>query len=498
LNQVKKLAGQTMIYGLGSILPKVLNYLILTVFYTHLFQTGEYGIVSELYAYLVILLVVIEWGMESGFFRYAASEGDYKKVFSHSLGFVAALSLIWMLVVYLFTDGIAGLIRYGSNPEYIIWFAWIIALDSIASIPFAKMRQENRALRFAILKILNVVINVALVFTFYLVFPALVKKGINLPSWLYDPDIGVGYVFIANLITSSIMMLLLIPEFRHIRMGFDRRLMKKLLVYATPLMLVGVAGAINDAGDKIILKFLLPDQETALSGVGEYSANNRIAVIMMLFIQMFRYAFEPFLFSVSGEKNAEKTYAQVMKYFVLFGLLIFLGTTLYIDIVQRVLIDERYWGGLPIVPYILMGYLFLGIYYNLSVWYKIKDHTLYATIMAGTGTVVTLALNWLLIPAVGYMGSAWAKLACYLVMMLLSFFWGRKFYRVPYEAGRLALWTATAVGIYVFSVLLRPDNLWIRLLFNTVLMTAFLVVVAWREKAMVRSVVSGIRSRFHK
>ncbi len=485
-----------MVYGLGSILPKVLNYLILTVFYSRIFKLGEYGVVSELYAYLVIILVIIEFGMESGFFRYARSEGDYRKVFTHSLGFVTVLSLIWLGFIYGFNDQVANYIRYEANPEYIVWFAWIIALDSIASIPFAKMRQQEKALRFAILKLLNVAINVILVLTFLLIFPWLQKNGTILPTWLYNPEIGVGYVFIANLITSALMMVLLIPELKDIRPGFDPGLMKKLLIFSTPLMFVGVAGAINDAGDKIILKYLLTDQTNALASVGEYSASNRIAVIMMLFIQMFRYAFEPFLFSVSEDKNAGKTYAMVMKYFVLFGLLIFLGTTLYIDIIQRILLDPEYWGGLPIVPYILLGYLFLGVYYNLSVWYKIRDLTRYAAVIAGIGAIITLVMNWLLIPSVGYVGSAWAKLICYLVMMVVSFIWGKRIYPVPYETGRMILWTFVAILFYLLSIWLRPDQLGWRLLLNTLLFGGFMIIITYRERKMVGVLLIQLRDRF--
>ena len=487
-----------MVYGLGSILPKVLNYLILTVFYTNLFKDGEYGVVSELYAYLVIILVIIEFGMESGFFRYARSEGDMRKVYSHSLGFVMMMAILWLAITHIFTQPVADLIRYSSNPEYIRWFAWIIALDSIASIPFAKMRQQERALRFAVLKLLNVGINVVLVFTFLLIFPLIEKSGTDLPAWLYDPGMGVGYVFISNLATSALMMVLLLPEWRDFRIRFDRALMKKMLLYSTPLMLVGVAGAINDAGDKIILKFLLPDPESALADVGQYSASNRVAVIMMLFIQMFRYAFEPFLFSVSGDKNAERTYSEVMKYFVLLGLIIFLVTTLYIDIVKYLILGPGLREALGVVPTILLGYLFLGVYYNLSVWYKIKDLTFYATIMAGLGTIITLVMNWLLIPKMGYEGSAWAKLFCYLTMMVLSFIWGKKKYPVPYETGKMIFWTLAAVALYLVSAWLRPEQMALRLFVNTLLFGGFVLIVARKEKEMVNSVVRLIRSRLHK
>ena len=497
MNQVKKLAGQTLIYGLGSILPRVLNYLLLTFFYTRVLEVDKFGVLSELYAEIAIMLVIIEFGMESGYFRFARKENDPRKVFSHTLGFVLIMAVIWIVVVILNTREIANLLRYSEYPEYIRWMAWIIALDAVTMIPFAKIRQEERPGRFARLKLLNVFINVVIVMTFLWIFPQIRKHGGEIPQWLYNPDIGVGYVFISNLAASAIMLLLLLPELRSFRFTFDAGLMKKILWYSAPLVIVGIAGSINDSGDKIILKFLYPDPEKAQEMVGEYSASYRIAILITLFTQMFRYAFEPFLFKVSGDKNATSTYASVMKYFVLSALVIFLGTTLYIDGFQ-LLVGEKARGGLVIVPIVMMGYLFLGIYYNLSVWYKIKDLTRYAAIMACTGAAVTLALNILLIPRYGYLGSAVATLACYLVMMVVSYLWGHRVYPVPYEIGRMILWIVAAIIIYSISAVIRPDGLWLRLALNTLLMGLFVALVAFREKALVRSLLNSVKEKMHK
>jgi O-antigen/teichoic acid export membrane protein len=481
LNQVKKLAGQTMIYGLGSILPRVLNYLLLTVFYTRVLGLTGFGTLSELYAEISIMLVIIEFGMESGYFRHARSEGDSRKVFSHTFGFILMMSVLWLILVTVYTPQIAEMLRYADHPEYIRWIAWIIALDAVTLIPFAKIRQEERPVRFAVLKVLNVLINVVIVFAFLWIFPMIQKHNGALPAWLYNPKTGVGYVFIANLATSAIMMLLLLPELKSFRFSFDPKLMKKILKYSAPLVIVGLAGSINDSGDKILLKFIYPDKDLAQAMVGEYSASYRIAILITLFTQMFRYAFEPFLFNVSGEKDAKKTYAGVMKYFILSGLVICLGTILYIDLFQY-----------------FLGYLFLGIYYNLSVWYKLKDLTRYAALMACIGTIVTIGLNFLLIPRIGYMGSALATLACYMVMMVISYFWGRKVYPIPYETGRLLGWILLAVAIYVISWLLRPDALYLRLLFNTLLFLLFAGIIGWGERKLVRSLISQVRTRFRK
>ena len=495
LNQVKTLAGQTLVYGLGSILPRVLNFLILTSFYTWLFGPSPYGILSELYAWLALALVLIEFGMESGFFRFAKDQDAIRKVFSHATGFIAILALIWMVLIYVYIGQVSDLIHYKNNQNYIIWMAWIVAIDSIALVPFAKIRQDGKARRFAFLKIANVFINIALVLIFLLVFPWIDRHIGRLPGWLYDRKLGVGYVFFANLMTSALMLFLLIPEFRFFRWKFDRKFMGKLLAYSAPLVLVGLAGSINDSGDKIFVKLITGD----LGQVGIYSSNYRIAVLMTLFIQMFRYAFEPFLFKVSKDKNAEETYALVMKYFVITGLCLFLFTSLNIDIFKVVLLRQKdFWQGLAVVPIVLLGNFFLGVYYNLSVWYKLKDLTRYAAIMASAGAFVTVVLNWLLVPKIGYIGAAWATLACYASMMVISYFWGRKMYPVPYQTGILLAWTALALVLYGISALLKPESLIIRMVWDGLLMLVFIVVVGLKEKKMVRSIYLQIRNRGSK
>ena len=478
-----------MIYGLGSILPKVLNYVILTTFYTYFFHKGPYGILSELYAWLVIVIVVIEFGMESGFFRFAKDKEAVSKAFSHAISVIAILAVLWIVVVYLFIDPISSSIHYNDKKNYIIWMAWIVAIDSLALVPFAKIRQDGKAKRFAILKMANVLVNILLVISFLVIFPWISKNVVDMPGWLYNPNLGVGYVFLANLFTSAAMFLFLIPELKSFSLRFDGPFMWKLLSYSAPLVIVGLAGAINDSGDKIFVKVITGDQEQ----VGVYSANYRIAVLMTLFIQMFRYAFEPFLFKISKDKNALETYALVMKYFVITGLVLFLVTTLNIDLF-KILIDKPYWEGLAVVPIVLLGNFFLGIYYNLSVWYKINDLTRYAAIMALSGAIITVGLNWLLVPKINYMGAAWATLACYSGMMLISYFWGKKIYPVPYQAVKMVLWTVMAVVIYGISVMIKPDSLIIRLIWDSMLMLLFLAIVGFQEKAMVQDLLNGIRS----
>lgn len=482
-------------YGLGSILPRVLNFLILTSFYTSIFGPKPYGVLSELYAWLAIALVFIEFGMESGFFRFAKDKEAVRQAFSHAIGFIAVLSLIWMTLVYVFIDPIAGSIHYKGNHNYIFMMAWIVAIDSLALVPFAKIRQDGRPRRFALLKMANVLINIVLVIIFLVVFPWFSKHVGNLPRWLYNPNLGVGYVFLANLMSSALMFFLLIPEMRSFQWKFDRNFMFRLLKYSAPLVIVGLAGSINDSGDKIFVKLITGDQ----SQVGIYSSNYRIAVLMTLFIQMFRYAFEPFLFKVSKDRNAEETYALVMKYFVITGLILFLVTSLNIDIFKVLLLRQKeYWAGQAVVPIVLLGNFFLGIYYNLSVWYKLRDLTRYAAIMASAGALVTIVLNFTLVPAIGYMGAAWATLACYASMMVISYFWGRKFYPVPYQTGLLLAWTVMALALYALSALVKPENFFVRFAWDALLLLIFLVIVGLKEKPMVVSIWSQVRNRIRK
>jgi O-antigen/teichoic acid export membrane protein len=484
LNKVRKLAGQTVLYGLGSIFPKLLNFAILTPFYTRLFAPGVYGTFTELYAYVVILMVVITFGMETGFFRYAQNRESLRSVFTTSFVFVSALSVVFVIVVRLLLGPISELIKYEHKPEYIRWFSYIIAIDAVAALPFAKLRQQEKAFKFAMIKILNVIVNIGLVVFFFVIWPKLWAAnpggGINR---LYDPGMGVGYVFIANLITSAIVLLMLSAELKDLRGPFDLAVMKSLVKYSFPIVIIGIAGSINEVADKILLKFWLPDSYQAMDMVGIYGANYKIAVLMTLFIQMFRYAFEPFLFARSSDSDAKSLYARILDIFFGLGLVIFLGVLFNIDIIKYY-IDPDYWDGLGIVPIILLANLFLGVFYNLSVWYKINDLTKYGAWLAVGGAIITIVLNALLIPVIGYMGSAWATLACYTLMMTGSFLWGRKIYPVPYRIDRMIVNLGAALFLFGLSLLLRPDNLAARLILNNVLLLAFLAWLEWKSKLL--------------
>ena len=479
MNKLKSLAGQTIVYGFGTIVPRVLNYLLLTPFYTRIFEKGEYGIVTELYAYVAILLVLLTYGMETGFFRFYNSENNKNKVYTTSILTLLFTSSVFVLVVSFLKTDIAGLLKYPNNVEYIMWFSLIVAFDAFTTIPFAKLRADNKALLFSIIKISNVSVNIFFNLLFFVFLP-------DHPEWrlseiIYNENIGVGYAFISNLIASSFTIVLLLPTILQLKGSYDFSLVKKILNYSYPLLIVGAAGMINEVADKIFLKFLIVDKTVAMEQVGIYGANYKLAVLMTIFIQMFRYAAEPFFFANEKEKNAKNLYADVMKYFVIFGLLIYMFVILYIDIVKY-FIDIKFHEGLKIVPVVLLANLFLGIYYNLSVWYKLTNKTIYGAIIAAFGAILTIALNFILIPKIGYYGSAIATIVCYFSMMFISFWWGRKVYYIMYDLKSIGLYFFVALIFTILSMNINFEQIGFKYLFSTGLIVIFLLLISYKEK----------------
>jgi len=496
LKPIKQLAGQTAIYGLGTIVPRLLNYLLLTPFYTNIFQRGEYGVITELYAYAAFLFVLLTYGMETAYFRFAEKEKNPATVYSTSLTSLLTTSSFFLVLVLLFTQPLANLINYSANKEYIIYFAFIVGLDAFTAIPFARLRKENKAFRFAMIKIINVSVNIGFNLFFLILCPRLIAQNPDSAiSLVYSEDIGVGYAFISNLIASSITLLLLFPEIFRIKLIFDRALLKRMLLYALPLLVVGLAGMVNEVADKILLKYLVvaPDGTAdpanyAMEQVGIYGANFKLAILIMLFIQMFRYAAEPFFFAQAKGENPKQVYADVMKYFVVFCLLIFLGVTLYIDIFKY-FIGSDFRSGLHVVPVILLANVFLGIFYNLSVWYKLTDLTKYGALMALMGASITVILNVILIPKFGYEGSAWAHFSCYFSMMVVSFFLGRKFYLVKYDLRTILGYIGLAVILFLIGNNTGIEHFALRLVVNSGLILVFVAVVFVFERKKIKKVI---------
>ena len=456
VHPIKRLAGQTVIYGLSSIVGRLLNYLLVPL-YTHLiFETQEYGVVTLMYSYVAFLLVILTYGMETAFFRYYESHPENRlTIFSTTLFSVLSTSSLFILITNFFKQPIANTLGFAEYPEYIAWMGIIVGLDAITAIPFARLRAENKPLKFALIKFVNIGVNIGLNLFFLLFCPWVLDQG---PESLrpfiaafYDPAMGVGYVFISNLVASIVTFLLLVPVMLRSKFAFSGSLLRTMLLYALPLMIAGLAGVVNESLDKILLKYILPE-DIAMSQVGIYGACYKISIMMTIFIQAFRFAAEPFFFSQAAKKDAPELYAQVMKYFIIACLFIFLGITLFIDIVKH-FIGEAYREGLAVVPILLLANMFLGIYFNLSIWYKLTGQTRYGARIAIIGAVVTILLNLWWIPVWGYFGSAWATLVCYLLMTFLSFIWGQKYFPVPYEVKRLTLFILAALAVYFVSLM---------------------------------------------
>ena len=483
-NPIKRLAGETAVYGLGTIVPRLLNY-FLVPFYTRIFDESAYGQITELYAWVAIVMVVLTYGMETAFFRYANQEKEANKVFNTATTSLLITSLAFIAVVMLFLGDIAIAIQYQGNSEYIILLAFIVAIDAFASLPFAYLRYKNQAKRFSFIKITSVIVNIFLNFLFLLIIPKMFGERVQ-EFPVYKDSQLIVFVFIANLFSTIASLLLLIPELKAFKIRVDKPLLRKMLAYGLPILIIGFAGMINEVSDKILLKYLLPDNVDAQAQIGIYGANYKLAIMMTLFIQMFRYAAEPFFFAESDKKNAKETYSRVMTYFVIFTLIIFLGITLFMDLFKY-FIGPAFWTGLMIVPIVLAAKLFLGVFYNLSVWYKLTNKTLYGAVIAIFGALITIGLNIVLIPKYGFIGSAWANFFCYLSMMLISYFWGRKIYKVNYQVKKILLYVLLAGLVYYISRSIQIDNSYILFLINSLLFVSYAGIAFINERRLLRS-----------
>lgn len=481
LNSFKKLVSDTAIYGVSSIVGRFLNWWLVP-YYSHIFLTAEYGIVTNLYSYMAFLLVLLTFGMETGYFRYASSHTDKKLVYSTSMIFLFVTSMSFLLLVTAFSGNLAHWMDYGDHPEYVIWMALIMVADTITAIPFAKLRIESRPIKFAVLKMVNIFSNIFFNIFFLSICPALLKSNPDsIVGFIYSPSIGVGYVFISNLLASAITLVMMLPDLRF-KPNFSRLLLKEIFWYSFPILVVGVTGMITQNIDKILLPKLIPADQDPMGQLGIYGANYKLAVLMNMFIQAFRYAFEPFFFSQVKSENNKRGYALILKYFVIFGLIIFLGISLFLDVFRRFnIIDASYFSGLKVVPVVLMGNLFLGIYYTQSLWYKLTDKTRYGAYFSIVGAVISLVINIIFIPIYGYMASAWAGLICFFVIAALSYIYGQKHFPIAYPVGRMTFYFVLSLGLYAVSLAVPVVSPSLSYVFNFVLLTAFFAVVAALE-----------------
>lgn len=482
MNSIKQLAGQTVVYGMGTIIPRVLNYALLTPFYTRIFNLGEYGVVTEIYAYMAILLILLTYGMETAYFRFTSrGEQNNDKVYYSSLISLFTTSLGFIFLVLLFSKNIAGFLQYSGNREYIIMFSLIVGIDAFSALPFARLRMENKVYKFAMIKIVNVIVIVSVALAFLYFIPRQIDKNPHsVLTKIYSDEIGIGYVFIANLCGSAVSLLLLLPCIFTSKFVFSKSILKKMLKYALPLLIAGLAGVVIETFDKASLKFLLTNREIAIEQLGIYGANFKIAVLMGLFIQMFRYAAEPFFFLKAKDKNARYLYARVMNYFVLFCLLIFLFINFNINIFKH-LIPEEYWAGLNIVPIILASFVFYGIFINLSIWYKLNDLTRYGAVIVLIGAFLTIGINFVFVPRYGYSASAWAHLLSYFTLTVISYLWGRKVYKVPYDLKKISIYIIITAILYSVVSGINFSSVYTELLIGNCITIIFFIAIYFLE-----------------
>ncbi len=488
MSLLKKLAGETAIYGTSSILSRLLHYVILTPYFTRVFMQGEYGVVSDMYTWAALLLVLFTYRLETAFFRFGSRDEDMERSFSTASISLMASTLVLAILFIWCAQPVADWLKYPQHPEYVIWFAFIIAFDALTAIPFARLRLENRPMRFAIVKTLNIVVNIFFIFLFLEVWPWMLNNGWGLLESWYHPEQRITYVFFSNFLASGFVLLFLSPMYFRIRLRFDRELWQRMIVYAAPLVIVGIAGVINQLIGIPMLKELASDDLAYNKRMmGVFSAASKLAVLMNLFTQAFNYAAEPFFFRNAGRSDKDKVYAQVGQAFALVGSVVFLGIMLYLDVVQY-FIGKDFREGLGVVPLLLMAYLFLGLYYNFSIWYKLADRTMIGGYIALGGSAITIALNVWLIPDYGYYGPGWAALACYLFMAGASYWTGQRYYPINYPVGRMAVYILLAVVFYGASEMLKGvinGRIWVSLLINTGLFLGYLGILYFMERGQV-------------
>ena len=473
---LKSLAKDTAIYGLSSIVGRFLNYLLVPLYTYYMpHDTGDYGISTNIYAYTALILVLLTFGMETTLFRFANDE-RYKSdtVFSTVMATVGSLTIIFLLLIFGFIGPISGALGYSEHPDYLLMMAVVVALDALQAIPFSYLRFQKRAIRFASLKLLFIALNIAL----------------NLIYFVLLGKTSVFYVFFINLLCTGFITLFFVPDLFKIHWKFDGQLLRTMLGYSWPILILGIAGILNQVADKIIFPLVYPDESQANVLLGDYGSCVKIAMIMAMITQAFRYAYEPIVFAKSKDADKTEYYASAMKYFIIFTLLAFLCVVGWMPLLQYI-IGANYREGLGVVPIVMAAEIMMGIYFNLSFWYKIIDKTIWGAIFSGIGCAVLLAVNIIFVPKYGYMACAWGGFAGYGVAMLVSYFVGQKYYPLNYPLKEIALYVVLA---FVLFGLMRFTNDWpmvASLAFNTLLVVAFTAVIIWRDLPLASLPVVG-------
>lgn len=489
----KKFAGQTLIYGLSTIFSRLFNF-ILTPIYTGVFPTNVYGIFTKMFSYVSIINPILAFGMETTYFRYLNKHEDRKdEIYNNSflvIGFIATLFLITGLV---FSDFLArytlneNMAQLANQKLYVKYFVWILFIDAISVIPFAKLRADGKPLRYSVIKFLNIAVFVGLNLIFIYAIPFIISRGGNLGIWLasWYKGVWVGYVFIANLIASISTFILLLPQFLQIKFKFNKRLFYEMFGYSWPVLIANLSFIINENLDKILLSKYLPNS-IADHDTGIYGAVCKLAIFISIFNTAFRLGAEPFFFSYAKNANAKNTYATILYYFVLALALLFVGLTVNIEILKY-FINSKYWVGLPAVPYLLFGYVCLGIYMNLSVWYRLSDQTRFGLYISLIGAVFTIVMNIVLIPKYSYMGSAWVSMMAYFIIMVISYLLGQKYYPIPYKLKKMSIYLLGAIFTVYLSFWVFKRNIYI----GNGLLVLFLSFIIYFEKTEIKKLIKS-------
>ena len=461
MNPLKKLAEQTVVYGLSSVIGRLLNYLLVPL-YTRFFAPEDYGVVTELYAYVAFLVILLTYGLETAFFRFSKAEKNTAKAYSTALVSLIVTSCVFVFLALVSSESIANYMGAGIKQIYIQYFAVIVSLDAVSSITFAKLRQDEKAFRFATVKLFGVLVNIAL----------------NVYFILFKELLDIEYIFISNLISSIVTIFLLFPQMIISKISFDKTLWKKMMAYGLPLLIAGLAGMTNETIDRILLKHLLPIEDSVYQ-LGIYGALYKLSIIMILFIQTFRFAAEPFFFDQHNSSNDRSIYSDVMKYFVVVMGVIFLAVIIFYEFIIGFLgpAYRDHPDGFEIVSILLIANLFLGVLYNLSIWYKLTEKTIFGAYISIFGAIITVVLNFSLIPKIGILGSAWATLMCYFSMTILSYFLGKKYFPIPYQTSRIVFYLGVILALYFVIV-----NFDLNTAINTLFLLGFVIFVYVFEK----------------
>ena len=476
VNPIKKLFGEIAIYGLSSIVGRLLNYLLVPLYTFVFINPADYGVVSELYAWVAFFIVILTLGMETAFFKFIQNEEDKKNVFSTAFSALLSLNVVFFILVLLLNKDIASLLLFGGHGEYIIMLGAIVSIDAISALPLAKLRAEERAKRFSIIQLSSIGVNIIL----NLIFLLVLFDGNN-------PEQGVFYIFLANLIASLVKPLFLFKSFGLLN-GIDWGLLKRMFLFSFPLAIAGFAGIINETLDRILLKQILynPNVSSSLdyaeAQVGIYSASYKLAMLVTILLQAYRYAAEPFFFSQMKNLDRNKVYSQIMNVFIAFVCGVFLLVTLNLDIFKHFIQNESYWVGLQVVPILLMANIFLGIYYNQSIWYKLSGKTKFGAYIALAGAGLTIIINVIYIPQYGYMASAYATLIVYFIQMSISYILGQKHYPIPYNLRKFFLYLGLALFLYAISPYLKVNNFALNLCIQNGLLLMFVLTAFYFER----------------